>query len=96
MLSLFFLGINLKWKLGLLFIFHHQSNIWQTGKILVLELLAKILSANQIAGFFKILCLKKEMNDEVLFWHTEKHQSLLQLDTIIFGVCNQACPKYPK
>ena len=36
------------------------------------------------------------MNDEVLFWHTEKHQSLLQLDTIIFGVCNQACPKYPK
>ena len=36
------------------------------------------------------------MDDEVCFWHTNKHRSLLQGDTIIFGVCNKACPKNPK
>ena len=30
-LSLVFLGNNLKWKLILLLIIHHQSNIWQNG-----------------------------------------------------------------
>ena len=28
------------------------------------------------------------MNDEVYFWHADKHWSLLQVDTIILGVCN--------
>ena len=28
--------------------------------------------------------------------NTDKHQSLVQVDTVILGVCNQACPKYPK
>ena len=63
---------------------------------MVLELWAKMLPANQIAGFFKMQYLKKEENDEVHFWHADKHQSLLQVDTIILGVCNQACPKYAK
>ena len=45
-------------------IFNHQSH---TGKILVLDLWAKIQSANQIAGFFKMQYLKKEMNYEAVF-----------------------------
>ena len=36
------------------------------------------------------------MNDEVCFLHTDKHQSLVEVDTIILDACNQACPKYPK
>ena len=36
------------------------------------------------------------MNDEVNFWHADKHRSLLQVDSIILVVCNQACQKYPK
>ena len=36
------------------------------------------------------------MNDEVYFWYADKHRSLLQVDTINLGLCNQACPKYPK
>ena len=44
-----------------------------SGKILVLELWAKMLSANQIAGFFKMYYMKLEMNDEVYFWHADKH-----------------------
>ena len=66
------------------------------AKIQVLELSAKILSANQIAGFFKMQYLKKEVNDEIYFWDADKHRSLVQVDTIIVGVCSQACPKYPK
>ena len=36
------------------------------------------------------------MNDEVYFWYADKHRSLLQVDVIILGVCNQAYPKYPE
>ena len=52
-----------------------------------------MLSANQIAGFFKMYYLKEEGDDEVYFWYADKHRSLLQVDTIIFGVCNLAFPK---
>ena len=34
-----------------------------------------MLSANQIAGFFKMQYLKKEVNNEVYFWHVDKHQN---------------------
>ena len=54
-----------------------------SGKILVLELWAKILLANQAAGFFKMQYLKKEVNDEVYFWHADKYQIFLQVDNII-------------
>ena len=40
--------------------------------------------------------ISRKVNDEVYFWPVGKHRSLLQVDTIIFGVCNQACPNYPK
>ena len=55
-----------------------------------------MLSANQIAGLFKMKYLNKEVNDEVYFWHADKHRSLLQGDAINLDACNQACPKYPK
>ena len=43
------------------------------GIVLVLELWVKMLSVNQIAGFFKIKYLKKQANYEVYFWHADKH-----------------------
>ena len=36
--------------------------------------------------------LKKEVNNEVYFWHADKHLSLLQVDAIILSVYYQACP----
>ena len=54
-----------------------------SGKILVLDFWTNMLLASQIAGFFKLWYLKSEMNDEVYFWHTDKHGSLLQVDTIM-------------
>ena len=32
------------------------------------------------------------MNDGIYFWHAYKHQSFLQVDTIILGVRIQTCP----
>ena len=49
---------------------------------------------NQIAGFLKYL--KKKVNYEIYFWYADKNRNLLQVDSIILSVCNQACPRYPK
>ena len=40
--------------------------------------------------------LRKEMKDEGDFWHGNKHQSFLQVDTIVFGTCGKTCPKCPQ
>ena len=53
-----------------------------------------MLLANQIAGFFKMQYLKKEVNHEVYFWHVDSRFSTIE--TIILSVCIQACSKYPK
>ena len=42
------------------------------------------------------LCnLKKELSYEVDFLHADKHESFLQVDSIIFDGFCQACPNYP-
>ena len=92
-LSLVSLGNNLKWKLILLLIFNTNP---MSGKALGFQLWAQMLSANKMTGFFKMSYLKEEVNDELYFLHVDKHWSVLQVDTIILVVYNQACPKYPK
>ena len=67
-----------------------------SGKILVLELWAKMLSANQIAGFFKMYYLKKKVNGGVYVWHADKNRSFLRFYTIILGVRSQTGTKYSK
>ena len=54
-----------------------------------------MLMTNQIAVFFKMY-LRKEVNNKVNFWHADKRQSFLQVETIILGVRSEAYPKYPK
>ena len=51
-----------------------------------------MLTANQIAGFFKVLYLKKDVD----FLHVDKHQGFLQVDNIDFGERGQVCSKYSK
>ena len=36
------------------------------------------------------------MDNEIYFWHADKHWSFFQVDTMILGVNSQTCPKYPK
>ena len=38
--------------------------------------------------------LKKELNYEVDVLHADKHEGILQVDSIIFDGFGQACPKY--
>ena len=42
-------------------------------------------TGNQIAGFFKVLYLQKEVRDQVDFLHVDKYQSFLQDDNIDIG-----------
>ena len=44
-----------------------------------------MLLANQIAGFFKVQYLKKEVRGQVDFLYVNKHQSFLQGDTIVLA-----------
>ena len=40
--------------------------------------------------------LKKEVNDEVNFLHADKHEGLVQMDSMILMGDGQAFPKSPK
>ena len=40
--------------------------------------------------------VKKEVSDEVDFLHADKHESFLQIDTMIFDGHDQVFPKFPK
>ena len=51
----------------------------------------------RIASFQYLLhYLKKDVRDEVAFFPADKRQGFLQVNTIIFDRCGQACPKFPK
>ena len=50
------------------------------GKNLVLELCSKMLSANQIAGFFKLEYLRNRMTYQHNFLHVESYQLQLKTD----------------
>ena len=55
------------------------------GKILVFELLAKMLSANQIAGFFKLEYLLNYTRYQLDFLYVDRHPLLLQSDHAIIA-----------
>ena len=40
--------------------------------------------------------LRENLKYKVDFLFADKYQRLLQIDTVILGVCGQACPIYPK
>ena len=46
--------------------------------------------------YISLQYLKKEVSDEVDFLHVDKHESCLQIDTMIFDGDGQAFPKFPK
>ena len=53
---------------------------------------AQITQNNEFAKSLQYL--KKELSYEVDVVHANKHESLLQVDSIIFDGFGQACPKY--
>ena len=47
----------------------------------------KCCQSIKLQDSLKRVISQKEVNDEVYFWHADKHQIFLQVDTIILGVC---------
>ena len=45
---------------------------------------------------FSLHYLKKEVSEKVYFLHADKHQSFLQIDSMIFDGDDQAFSKFPK
>ena len=42
-----------------------------------------------------VFAISQERVDEVDVLYADKHESLLQIDSIVFERFNEACPKYP-
>ena len=80
-------------------IFRLQINAKVFYKLIVsvsVCVVARHAQSTQISKFgISLQYLKENMGDEVDILPADK-QRFLQIDTIILGVCDQACPNYPK
>ena len=56
--------------------------------------LAQSTQNNKFAIFLQYL--KDAVKDKLDFLPVDKHQRFFQIDTNSLGVCDQACPNYPK
>ena len=79
--------------------FYMQKNIKDFFKLILsfsvcVAKHAQITQNNKFA--ISLQYLKKEVSDEVDFLHADKHESFLQIDTMIFDGDGQAFPKLPK
>ena len=63
-----------------------------SGKILVLELKAKMLLANQISGFLNFNISKTIGGIKVVFLHEDAYLLKLQTDDVILHEWVQVCP----
>ena len=77
------------------FNFGMQINIEVSYK-LILSLSNHSQSTQNKKFVISVQYVKENVKDEVEFLPACKHQSFLQIDTIILGACGQACPNYPK
>ena len=57
---------------------------------LVLKLCVKMLLANQIAGFFKVQYIKKNVRDQVDFLNANQHKSFLSNTIVLAWVTKHA------
>ena len=65
-----------------------------SGKNLVLELNAKMLSVNQIAGLLHFNISKTIGTIKLIFLHAGRYPLTLQIDDVILDGHGQACPGY--
>ena len=67
------------------------------GVEVVLLRVTRLAQSTQNSKFaIPLQYLKENGKNEVNFLLADKHQKFLKNDTIILGVCGQACPNYPK
>ena len=95
-MSLQYLKKKLEMKL---IFFYMQKNIKDFFKLklsfsLCVVKHAQITQNNKFA--ISLQYHKKEVNDEVDFLHTDKHENFLKIDAMIFDGDGQTFPKFPK
>ena len=91
-LSLFFLGKNLKWKYCCWYFTINPVS----GKFLFSSYVPKCWQPSKSQDSLKCNISKKKWTMKFIFAIQINIENFLQVDTIILGVCNQACSKYPK
>ena len=83
--------------------FHHQSHISKNSASQVVDQNAVKLNVarhfpitqnNMVA--ISLQHVKKEVSDEIDFWHVDKHENSIQIDPMIFDGDGQTFPKLPK
>ena len=55
---------------------------------------AYITQNNKVAS--SLLYIQKEVSDEIDFWHVDKHENSLRINTMLFDGHGQTLPKFPK
>ena len=85
-------------NIGLKWFFCLQINTKVFYKVIVFWMcITRLFHSMQDKKFaISVQDIKKNGKNEVDFLLAGKHQRFLQSDTIILGVCIQACPNYPK
>ena len=85
------------WGMKLIFCLQINTNFFYKLILLISVCVVWCAQSTQNNKFaISLQYFKENVNDEVDFLPTDKHQRFLQIDTIILGVCGQACQNYPK
>ena len=83
---------------GIMLIFYLEINMKVFCKLLISLWVCRVNAQSTQNNKFAISLqyLKENVKNEVDFLPADKHQSLLQIDSIILFVCSKGCPNYPK
>ena len=85
-----------RWRMNMIFCMKISINVFYNLVVSFLLVIARHAQSTQNSKFVVLLqCVKKEGRGEADFLHADKHQTILQVDTINLGGSGQACPNYP-
>ena len=84
------------WEMKLIFCLQTNMNVFCKLLISLWMCVVRHAQGTQNSKFpISLQYLKENMKNELDFLPADKPQRFLQRDTIILGLCSQACPNYP-
>ena len=85
------------WRMKLIFCLQRNKKGFYNIIVSIWVCVARQVQSAQNNKFtISLQYAKDKVKDEVDFLLADKRRRFLQSDTIILGVCGQACPNYPK
>ena len=86
-----------EWGMKLIFCLKINSKVFYKLIASLWVRIARLAWSTQNSKFtISLQYLKEKVKDEVDLLPADKHLRLLQIDTVILGVCGQACQNYTK